>query len=416
MKKNLFFVLGLLLVFTLAFAVMGFGASEAQPPAEELTGPYFIVVSTGSPGGVYFALGAGIAKVITDKVDDVFAQSESTAASVENCWLVGNKKSEMGMAIASVAYDAYVGQGPFEGDTQSILTLFSMYPAAQHLIVSADSDIYSIQDLIGKRVSVGAPGSGCEVASEIILDVAGILDEVNTVNYSQVEAADALKDGLVDAVFYNLTAPGAIIEEIMFYKSIRFIAPEDELLDAILDDYPYFTKGFIPGGVYRDAPEDVSALTVGNLMVVHEDMSEDMAYNLLNAIFDEASIQELIGIHPVARNFQRDLASQSPVPLHLGAEKFFGDTLPFELDNMMIIGGIGVSIDLLFSNNALAREKINAALDVDGVSFADIVVNFTRSDQLFWLVGRHAPTAGEISSIMDKIIGYWDADGNWVKW
>ena len=83
---------------------------------------------------------------------------------------------------------------------------------------------------------------------------------------------------------------------------------------------------------------------------------------------------------------------------------------------MMIIGGIGVSIDLLFSNNALAREKINAALDVDGVSFADIVVNFTRSDQLFWLVGRQAPTAGEISSIMDKITGYWDADGNWVKW
>ncbi len=334
LRKSLFFVLSVLLVFTLAFAVTGCGAPEAPPadapdddapdaaPAEP-TGPQFIVVSSGSPGGVYFPLGAGIAKVISDKVDNVFAQSESTAASVENCRLVGNMESEMGMAMANVAYDAYVGQGPFEGDAQPLLTLFSMYPAAQHLIVAADSDINSVQDLAGKRVSVDAPGSGCEVTSEIILGVAGILDDVNTVNYSQPEAADALKDGLVDAVFYNFAAPGAIIEEIMATKSIRFIALEDDLLDAILEDYPYFTKGVIAGGVYRDAPEDVAALTVGNLMVVHEDMIEDMAYDLLSAIFDEASIEELIGIHPIARNLQPDLAAQSPVPLHPGAERYF---------------------------------------------------------------------------------------------
>ena len=93
-----------------------------------------------------------------------------------------------------------------------------------------------------------------------------------------------------------------------------------------------------------------------------------------------------------------------------------GVQLPPELDNMMIIGGIGVSIDLLFDNNELAREKINAALDVDGVSFEEIIINFTTADQLFWLVGRQAPTAGEIASIIDKITGYWDAGGTWVDW
>lgn len=338
MRKRLVLMLSLLLVFTLAFAVVGCAPPEeppAEPPDEAPDdppdeaappdGPQFIVVSAGSPGGVYFPLGAGIAKVITDKVDEVFAQSESTAASVENCRLVGNKESEMGMAMANVAYDAYVGDGPFDGDIQPILTLFSMYPAAQHLIVSADSDIYSIDDLVGKRVSVDAPGSGAEVTSYIILDIAGIRDEVDTVNYSQPEAADALKDGIVDAVFYNFASPGAIVEEIMATKDIRFIPLEDDLLDAILAEYPYFTAGVIPGGVYRDAPDDVGALTVGNLMVVHEDMSEDLAYNILQAIFDEASIEELVGIHPIARNFQTDLAAESPVPLHPGAERFFDE-------------------------------------------------------------------------------------------
>lgn len=329
LRKSLVLMLSLLLVFTFAFALAGCAPDE--PPADapddapEPEGPQFIVVSAGSPGGVYFPLGAGIAKVITDKVDDMFAQSESTAASVENCRLVGNMESEMGMAMANVAYDAYVGDGPFEGDVQPLLTLFSMYPAAQHLIVAEDSDIYSVDDLVGKQVSVDAPGSGCEVTSYIILEIAGIKDEVDTVNYSQPEAADALKDGLVDAVFYNFAVPGAIIEEIMATKDIRFIPLEDDLLDAILEDYPYFTKGVIPGGIYRDAPEDVGALTVGNLMVVHEDMSEDVAYDLLSAIFDEASLEELIGIHPIAENFQPDLAAQSPVPLHPGAERFFDE-------------------------------------------------------------------------------------------
>ncbi len=109
--------------------------------------------------------------------------------------------------------------------------------------------------------------------------------------------------------------------------------------------------------------------------------------------------------------------SNAAIAFHFSTAGFPEDVeLPQALDNMMIIGGIGVSIDLLFDNNELAREKINAALDVDGVSFADIVINFTRSDQFFWLIGRQAPTAGEIASIMDRITGYWDADGKWVEW
>jgi uncharacterized protein len=328
-ERKLMFSVVLLLVVSLVVALAGCGQQPAPAtpttptePAPAPAGPKFITVASGSPGGAYFPLGAGIAKVLTDKIEGVFAQSESTGASVENSRLVGRGESDMGMAMANVAYDAFVGQGAFDGDKQDIVALFSMYPAAQHLFVSADSNIFTIEDLVGKKISVDAAGSGCEVTSYIILEAAGIRDKVTTVNLSQPEAADAIKDGNVDAVFYNFAYPGAVVEEILITKNIRFIPLETALLDKIIADYPYFTKGVIPKGVYK-LENDVSALTVGNLMVVHKDMDEELAYNSVKAIFDEGSLKELIGIHPIAKVMSKEVGANSPIPLHPGAERFF---------------------------------------------------------------------------------------------
>lgn len=309
--------LGTVLIVVLALAVGIGGVVSASSPE-------FIVIASGSPGGVYFPLGAGMANIISRDVDGVIAQSESTGASVENVRYVGRKESEMGMAMANVAYSAYAGEGDFADDRQDIVALFAMYPAQQHLIVAASSDIHSVADLVGKTVSVDAPGSGCEVTSYIILEAAGIRDDVRTANYSQPEAAEALKDGNVDAVFYNFASPGSVVDEIMITRELRFIPIEDAILDAIIADYPYFTKGVIPAGHYGLA-EDVSALTVGNLMVVHEDMDEDMAYNIVKTLFSENSLHEMSGIHPIGRVMNTSVAAISPIPLHPGAAKFFAE-------------------------------------------------------------------------------------------
>jgi len=294
---------------------------DEEPVDEDI----FIVVAAGSPGGVYFPLGAGLAYVFERRIPGATAMSETTGASVENCRLVASGESEMGMAMANVAWDAYVGAGPFEEDGElPIRTLFSMYPAQQHLITIEGSGIESINDLVGKTVSVDAPGSGAEVTSYIILEAAGILDDVNTVNYSQPEAAEALIDGMVDAVFYNFASPAAVVDQIQASRNVKFIPLEMDLIDAIIADFPYFSPGAIPAGHYG-LMEDISALTVGNLMVVHENMDEQLVYDLLQAIFHEDSLAELIGIHPIARNFQVALAAEAPVPFHAGAERFFQD-------------------------------------------------------------------------------------------
>lgn len=282
----------------------------------------FIVIGTASPGGVYFPLGMGIAKVITDNVQDVFARSETTGGSVMNCQELGAGSLDMGMAMANVALDAYEGIGSFAGDAQPLRAMFSMYPSVQHIIVAADSDIYTVEDLADKTVSVDAAGSGGEVVSLIILEKAGIQHEVNTQNYLQFDAVHALIDGEVDAVFYNLPYPSQVIEMLMGSMDIRFIPISENLFNEIYAEYPYFTFGVIPGGNYQ-LDSDVPAVMVGNLMLVHQDMDEDFVYELLTAIFMESSIEELLGVHHVASFFHASLASETGIPLHPGAERFF---------------------------------------------------------------------------------------------
>jgi len=338
MKKKFTVLMSVLLVFTMLFALVGCDTAEEvvdeaeevvdevvdeEPVDEPADEDIFIVIAAGSPGGVYFPLGAGLAYVFERRIDGVTSMSETTGASVENSRLVASGESEMGMAMANVAWDAYVGEEAFEDDGElPIRTLFSMYPAQQHLITLEGSGIESVEDLVGKTVSVDAPGSGAEVTSYIILEAAGILDEVETVNYSQPEAREAIVDGMVDAVFYNFASPAAVVDEIMAARDIKFVPISDELLDAIIEDYPYFSPGVIPEGHYG-LEEDVPALTVGNLMLVHEDMDEQLAYDLVAAVFHEDSLNELIGIHPIAQNFQVGTAAEAPVPLHPGAERFF---------------------------------------------------------------------------------------------
>lgn len=328
MNRKVLCMLSVLLCFMLFFVALGCETGVAEPDDPEAPAPetLFITLAAGSPGGAYFPLGAGIAKVVTDKVDGVWAQSETTGASVENCRLVALGESEMGMAMANVAFTAYSGTGPFEADgALPIRSLFSMYPAPQHLITLSDSDIYTLEDLVGKKVSIDAAGSGCAVTSEIILRAAGIWDDVEALHYSQEEAADALKDGIIDALFYNIATPAAAVTSIEAVRSIRFISLDDALIASINAEYPYLTKGIIPAGTYTYATEDVTVINIGNLVLVHEDMDEDLAYNILAAIFMEESLAELVGIHPAAKAFNLQDSRVVGVPLHPGAERFFAD-------------------------------------------------------------------------------------------
>ncbi len=282
----------------------------------------FLSLSTGGPGGVYFPLGGAMADLLTRQLPGFIVTAESTAASVENVRLVGSGLSDMGMVLGSVAYNARHGNPPFD-QAYDIVALFQMYPAPQHIVALKGSGLTSVADFRGRRVSTEAPGSGAETIALAILDVFGIDPDrdMTRARLSQNESAEALVDGVVDAVFLNFAYPGAAVEQIATVRDIDLISIEPEMLDKIIEKYPYFVRSVIPAGTYRGVDYDVLALGDSNVVVAHASMPEDVAYQIVKTIFENA--QALHPVHPVAQQLVPANAIHSPIPLHPGAERYF---------------------------------------------------------------------------------------------
>jgi len=283
-----------------------------------------ITFGTGSPGGVYYPLGGAMADLWTKllKAEGIEATAESTAASVENCRLVGSGEIQIGMAMGGVAFKAWEGKlSPFEGNPQPILGLFSMYPAPQHLLV-LDPNIKSVRDLKGKRVSVDAPGSGCETLSKLIIEAAGMTyDDMKVSYYSQPEAAQALKDRNVDAVFWNFAFPASAVQEVTAVRDVYFVSIDADIIKELTTKFPYYKEGKIPANTYKGQDYDVTTVQVGNDIVINKDVDENIAYLLVKTLFENA--EEIHNVHPVAKQLIPENGVKTGIPLHPGAEKYF---------------------------------------------------------------------------------------------
>jgi len=281
----------------------------------------YITFGTGSPGGTYYPLGGAMADLWTRLLDDIDATAESTAASVENCRLAGSNEVQIGMAMGDVAFKAYHGQVQFEDNKQPILGLFSMYPAPQHFI-SIDPDIKSVRDLEGKKVSVDAPGSGCETMARLIIEAAGLsYDDMRVSYYSQPEAAQAMKDRNIDALFWNFSYPGSAVQEVTAVRDVYFVPIDDDIIEKLTDEYGYYKSGVIPAGTYKGQEKDVATVQVGNDVVINAEIDEETAYLLTKTLFENA--EELHNVHPSAKQLVPENGVKTAIPLHPGAAKYF---------------------------------------------------------------------------------------------
>ena len=286
----------------------------------------FITLGSGSPGGVYYPLGGGMAVVIEKADIGVRCAAESTGASVENSRLVGSEETDMGMVMGSVAYKATKGQEPFEKE-YPLVALFQMYPAPEHIVVLKDSGIASVKDMKGKKVSIDVPGSGCATMARAILEEYGfdLEKDLTLANLSQSEMVQALKDGTIDVAFFNFAYPASAIMDLAATRDIELVPLEEEMVNKLVEKYPYYIKSVIPGGTYTDVANDVLCLGDSNVMVAHKDMDEELAYNLVKTIFENVTEGQyaLVNVHPIAKAFTPQNAINSPIPLHPGAMKYF---------------------------------------------------------------------------------------------
>lgn len=293
-----------------------------------------ISVATGGTGGVYYPYGGGMAEVINKHVTGVSAVAEVTAASVENVRLVDKGESAIGLVMGDTAFQSYAGTERFKGDAKKIRTLFVMYPNQFHVVVRKGSGIGKIADLKGKRISLGAPGSGTAVQAEAVLTSLGLGKGAYRPSFlSFNETADALKNNAIDAGIWSVAPPTSSIIDLATTHDIDILSFSDDEIATIRKDHPYYSRYEIPAGVYRGVDRPVANPSVWNVAVVSADLSEDLAYQITKAIFENHG--ELLRVHRAAEDTKPEASiANSPIPLHPGAVKYLkekGLTVPEEL-------------------------------------------------------------------------------------
>jgi len=281
-------------------------------------------IATGGTGGVYYPIGGGFAEMINNHIDGAQATAEVTGASVENMGLIMRGDADLALVLADTAYQAYTGTGDFEGrQIENTRALASVYPNAVQLVTLTESDIHSIADLAGKRVSVGAPGSGTELNARALL-------EANGVSYSDFtpqrlnfnETADAIRDGDIDAGFWSVGPPTSSILNLAATRDIRLIGLSDEEIANAQEVEAVFAPYELAAGMYDGMDEAVQTIGIPNVLVVNSDMDEELAYQLTQLLFENTD--ELIAVHPAANDTTIEFTmSSTPVPLHPGALRYF---------------------------------------------------------------------------------------------
>jgi uncharacterized protein len=311
-----------------AFLIACFGAAGAVSchfPGGD-SGVQYLSIATGDTGGVYYAYGGGLAKVVSDHVPGVRATAESTAASVDNLKLIRDGKAEIAFTLADTAADAIKGEGPFAGSAPvPARALAVLYYNYLHL-ATLDARIASLADLRGRVVSMGLPGSGTEITARRVVSAAGLEPDRDFTRRSigPTQGADALKDGKLDALFWSGGLPTPAFLDLAHSPNVRMhLVPTAPALEALRKAHGELYNSLeIPAGAYRGVDAAVPVVGVANLLVVRSDMPDDLAYQLTRAMFEHQA--DLAAVHPEAKKLSLATAVKgSPLEFHPGAVRYY---------------------------------------------------------------------------------------------
>lgn len=283
----------------------------------------FVSIGTGGTGGVYYPYGGGVAEIWTKYVKGVRAVAEVTGASVENTKLCNRGETLFGEIMNDVAYQAFNGIGKFKGKPQKIRGMFVMYPHHYHVVALKKSDVKDIYDIKGKKVSVGAPGSGTEYKTNLVLQEAlGIpYSSFNVFRLSFTENANALKDGTIEVGIWDVAAPTSSVMDLSTTHDVKLISFTPEEIEKIVTKFPFYSEFVMAPNTYRGQDYEVRNPSVWNTFICNADVDADLVYRLTKAVFEHQDY--MIKIHPFAKyTTPENAAKHSVIPLHPGAIKY----------------------------------------------------------------------------------------------
>lgn len=299
-------------------ALVAMGLASAVHAQEQLS------IATGGTGGVYYPVGGGLAEIINTHIEGYSATAEVTGASVENMGLIATGDADLAIGLADTVAQAYTGTGRFEGQQLPMIRgVASVYANMVQIIALDGSGITTLEDLRGKRVSIGAPGSGTEVNTGAILEANGIsYDDIEEQRLNFNETADALANGDIDAGFWSVGAPNSSIMNLATTNNIVMLQLSEAELAAARAADATFAVTTLAGGTYNGVDADTTVLGIPNVLVVSAEMSDDLAYQITKVMFE--NIADLQAVHPATNETTVEFTmSATPVPLHPGAIRYY---------------------------------------------------------------------------------------------
>jgi TRAP transporter TAXI family solute receptor len=282
-----------------------------------------ITMAGGPPAGVFGIFATGIGTYLSKNVPNVDVSVAATGGSVENTRRVNGGEAEMGLSFASDLHEAYHGQEQFKGKPLANLRAVGVvFFGVAHAITFADSGIRSVEDLAGKRVAVGTPGSGTFASAERVFRSLGIWDKITRIPLLGAQAGEAMSDGKADAFFWTGPEPDRVTMEAATKKPIRAV---DIYTPATKTDffkqYPYFARYVFPANAYRGITEDTSTVGIPVIWYVNRDLAAPLVQKMTEAAYNKDGNAHMLKVHAGSKDMVPQKALQGvTVPLHKGAE------------------------------------------------------------------------------------------------
>lgn len=288
----------------------------------------FITIGTGGQTGVYFVVGQSICRLVNrdSAKTGLKCTAPSTGGSIANINAIKAGDMDMGVAQSDWQFHAYNGSSQFEGDKfDKERAVFSVHSEPFTVIARADADINSFDDLKGKRVNVGNPGSGQLATMEVVLDAKGwsMDDFALASELKPAEQAAALGDNKVDAIIYTVGHPNGSIQEAVSTVDAKLVPVEGEAIDKLVADNPFYAYATIPGGMYKGTDSEVKTFGVKATFVTSSDVDDDVVYEVVKAVFD--NFDRFKKLHPAFENLKEEemIKDGLSAPLHDGAVKYY---------------------------------------------------------------------------------------------
>lgn len=284
--------------------------------------PEFISVLTGGTTGTYYPLGGAMATIIENETG-IDTTAEVSQASAANMTSLADGTGEIAFVQTDTAFYASEGSNMFEGEViDSVSAIGALYPETIQIVTTEGSGITAFEDLAGKSVSVGAPGSGTYINAEQLLEIHGMtMDDVDAQNLDFGESQESLQSGQIDAAFITAGTPTGAVESLSATSDVNIVPVAADKAAELIEKYPYYAEDVVPSGTYG-LTEEVPTVSVLAMLVVQNDISEDTVYDITKAIYENTDQIQ----HAKAEFIKAETALDGiGIDIHPGAQRYFDE-------------------------------------------------------------------------------------------